>query len=410
MDAYPDQAPCLYFAIRDDGTVAGVNDTFCVKSGYSKEDVTGRKSDFLFTIATRIFQQTHFLPLLKMQGYAEEIYMTLQAKNGQHLPVLINAERKMIDGEAVTRYAGIIVHNRKKFEDELVAATKAAEAALHQNTDLQRAKNSLQEYAEQLDRQMEVITKQNAELRQFNRVVTHNLQEPLRKLFVFSDMIEDSTNAQTGLQIIEKIKNVSGQMHAVLSGLQQYVWLTETSIQVTAVAIDALLPEVTQQVQTEFPGVTILITKEEIPPVEADYDQVRFLLHQLLANAVRFRKPGNDVRVQVLSDKLLLNKFRNVTGKYKYVPFLKLQIKDNGIGLDPEYKEQAFELFRRLHKESGRGIGLSLCKKIVENHHGTITIDSKIGEGTTVCITLPFQQEEPAGDEKFSISNEEKTK
>jgi sigma-B regulation protein RsbU (phosphoserine phosphatase) len=402
MDAYLDQAPCLCFAIRDDGTVAGINDAFCTRTGYTSEEVISRKSDFLFTISTRIFQQTHLLPLLKMQGYAEEIYMTLQAKDGQRLPVLINAERKTTGAEAVTIYAGIIVHNRKKFEDELVAAKKAAEAALHENTNLQQAKNELQAYAEQMDRQMDLITKQNEELRQFNRVVTHDLQEPVRKLLIFSDMMQGTTDAKTGMEAIERVRKVSQQMHAVLSGLQQYVWLTEASIHPTLAAIDALLPEVTQQLETEFPGVTLSITKEEIPPIEADQDQMQFLLHQLLSNAVQFRKQGDNVQIQILADTLLLNKFRKVEGKYAYKPFLKLQIRDKGIGFDPVYKEQVFGLFRRLHPESGRGIGLSLCRKIVENHHGTITIDTKKGEGTTVCITLPVQQEERGSDESVT--------
>src|SRR6476646_10387200 len=114
MGTHLDSAPCLFFAIRDDGTVASVNDTFCIKLGYTKEEITGQKSERFFSIASRIFQQTHFLPLLKMQGYAEEIYITLKAKDGSHLPVLINAQRKEIDGEDTTLYAGIIVYNRKK--------------------------------------------------------------------------------------------------------------------------------------------------------------------------------------------------------------------------------------------------------------------------------------------------------
>lgn len=396
MALHLDQAPCLCFAIHEDGTVAEVNDAFCAKLGYAKDEVVDRKADFLFTTATRIFQQTHFLPLLKMQGYAEEIFMTLRAKDGSALPVLINAEHKEIGGKILTIYAGIIVHHRKKFEDELVAAKKAAETALHQNTALQQAKQALEENAAQLDRQMEVVSKQNEELRQFNRVVTHDLQEPLRKLLLFSGMMQDTTDAATRLKAVEKITAVSQQMQTVLSGLQQYVWLTEASLHLTQVALDALLPDVLQQLENEVPGVRIHLTKEVMPPIEADSEQMRFLLHQLLSNAVRFRKPGhNDVHIQLLSDTLQLNKFRQVAEKYTYRPFLKLQIKDAGVGFDPDYKEQVFHLFRRLHPSGGRGIGLSLCKKIVENHHGTITIDSRRDEGTTVCITLPVQQEVP---------------
>jgi signal transduction histidine kinase len=89
-------------------------------------------------------------------------------------------------------------------------------------------------------------------------------------------------------------------------------------------------------------------------------------------------------------NRIMLNKFRNIKEKYDYQEFLKLQLVDNGIGFNPIFKDQVFELFKRLHHSSGQGIGLSLSKKIVENHHGTITIDSKIGEGTTVTVLMPM--------------------
>lgn len=77
---YLDQAPCLYFSTSNDGTLLDVNEQLCQMLGYSKEDLIGRKADVFFTVATRIFQQTHFFPLLKMQGHAEEIFLTLKKK------------------------------------------------------------------------------------------------------------------------------------------------------------------------------------------------------------------------------------------------------------------------------------------------------------------------------------------
>ena len=90
---------------------------------------------------------------------------------------------------------------------------------------------------------------------------------------------------------------------------------------------------------------------------------------------------------------LLLNKFREMEGKYKYLEFVKLQIRDQGVGFNNEYQKQAFDLFRKLHPATGSGIGLSLCKKIVENHAGTISLQSQEGEGTVIIIFLPLRQE-----------------
>src|SRR5579875_1325835 len=182
MQNYLDQAPCLYYASTDDGILLEVNEHLCTMLGYQKDELIGKKAETLFTVATKIFNQTHFYPLLRMQGFAEEIFITLQQSNGEALPVLMNAVRKNIDSKEVNLHIGIIVHHRKRFEEELIAAKKTAEAALNENTELTKAKLALQEHSEELDRQISIANKQNEELRQFNRVVTHDMQEPLRKL------------------------------------------------------------------------------------------------------------------------------------------------------------------------------------------------------------------------------------
>lgn len=247
METYLNHAPCLYFSSADDGTLLDVNETLCVQLGYTRQELLGKKADILFTLSTRIFQQTHFFPLLKMQGHAEEIFITLQTKTKEHIPVLLNAERKTVNGEAINLYVGIVVHHRKKFEDELIAAKKAAEAALHESTALTQAKQELQQHLEQLDQQMNLVNKQNEELRQFNRVVTHDLQEPLRKLSVFTDMMLRNKEKENHIPLVEKLKRVSEQMRSIISGLQQYVWLTEAPNKLTAVNLNKLLLIVQQQ-------------------------------------------------------------------------------------------------------------------------------------------------------------------
>jgi sigma-B regulation protein RsbU (phosphoserine phosphatase) len=123
-----------------------------------------------------------------------------------------------------------------------------------------------------------------------------------------------------------------------------------------------------------------------------------FLVKELLLNAVKFRRPGNLVDVKIVASQLLMNKYRQLTGKYKYIECVKFQISDDGRGFDGTYQEQAFELFRQLHSASGNGVGLSLCKKIVKNHGGAIRLESQPNVGTNVVIFLPIAQ-------KTTISN-----
>ncbi|MDQ3278077.1 MAG: ATP-binding protein [Bacteroidota bacterium] len=399
MEAYIQDAPCLYFTTTDEGTIEAVNDTLCHQVGYTRAELLGQKQDLIFTVPTRIFQQTHFFPLLKMQGHAEEIYITLLTKEGEWLPVLISARRKKAGEKYLSMYAGIVVHNRKKFEDELVAAKRAAEAALHENTALQQAKQELQEHTELLDQQMYLVNKQNEELRQFNHVVTHEMQEPLRKLFLFTNMLLEGSHVGSVENTVQKIRSVSEQMKAKLSGLQQYVWLIETPIRMTSLSLHGMFTAAVAQLQKEHPDVSIHLRIDDLPEVYADKGQMELLINEITANAVRFRKHPNAVTVFVSASIIQENRFRTIADKYAYTDYVRIQVRDDGQGFDATYKDQVFALFRRLHTTGGRGIGLSLCKKVVENHQGTITIDSRIGEGTLLTLTLPYITQ-PAATER----------
>jgi sigma-B regulation protein RsbU (phosphoserine phosphatase) len=324
-----------------------------------------------------------------MQGQAEEIYLTLQSKNSQQVPVLVSASRIINGEEALITFAGIVVYNRKKFEDELVAAKKAAEKALEENSALLQMQRELQERTELLDQQMYLVSKQNEELRQFNHVVTHELQEPLRKLFFFTGMLQDTITDSNG-KAVAKIRSVADRMRSLLSGLQQYVWLTETTINGVQLDLGQLVSDSVDTLRQNHPGITIHVHTTGQPLFFGDREQMQFLVQEICANAVRFRKEDGPVMLRVSASVLQQNKFRSVRGKYDYSAFVKIRITDNGIGFDPVYKEQVFSLFKRLHANSGRGIGLSLCRKIVDNHQGSITINSRVGDGTTVTILLPL--------------------
>src|SRR5688572_23504674 len=104
MEPALDKAPCLYFASADDGTILEANEKLCAELGHSREELVGKKTDIFFTLATRIFYQSHFFPLLKMQQNASEIYISLKAKNGTEKPLLLNAERTIENGAAILRF------------------------------------------------------------------------------------------------------------------------------------------------------------------------------------------------------------------------------------------------------------------------------------------------------------------
>ena len=390
IDDFFENAPSGYFSFFDDGRFYVFNQTLCNLIGYSKDELKDKDVETIFTLATRIFFQTHFFPLVKLHGHAEEIFLTLLTKNKQHLPVLLNAKR-VGDTTPYTSCAFIVVPNRKKFEDELVNARKVAETALKENSELIKAKSELLAQAKQLDAQIQLINQKNHELEQLNTAVTHNLNEPIRKILVYSEKMQ-MHGLPEGLHAnIERLSRASEQMKLIVSGLQQYMSLTSAQNHFTFLDLNACFEKIANQILKENHGEEILLNLAVLPSLQADRHQIELLIYHILSNAVKFKKEI-PVKVTVTGTIMKQNTFRVVENKYNYEDFLKLEIRDEGTGFDPVYKESIFELYKRLDITKGQGLGLALCKKIVENHSGSITAESRINEFTKITIFLPLKQ------------------
>lgn len=382
-----EDAPFGYFSFFDNGALHVVNKTLCDLLGFEKPFLEEKNVETIFTISTRIFFQTHFFPLIKMQGHAEEIFISLLTKDKEHLPVLLNAKRYEKDGRPFTACVFIVVANRKKFEDELIAARNSAEKALRENSDLIIAKASLQQHAEKLDEQIQLVNKQNHELKQINHVVTHNLREPLRKVLMYTEIIQDDQSPQGLKKNLPKLITASKQMHNIVSGLQEYVWLNDTASSFSITDLDEIAQKILEQLQEK--GHQLILQTDSLPVIKADSKQIQMLFLHLMSNAIKFKKSETAV-LSISSSIIQQNRFKKVENKYKYEDFVRLQFQDEGIGFDPVYKEEIFELFKKLHSTEGPGLGLAMCKKIVDNHFGTITASSRPNEGTNISIVLPL--------------------
>lgn len=395
MTNYLDAAPCGYFAFSDQGEILRVNTTLCRLLGYTKEELLTQKLEVIFPVATKIFHQTHFFPLLKMHGHAEEIFIFLLAKNGRQVPVLMNASREEIDGIDSNNCACIVVQNRKKFEDELVNAKNRAESALKENKALMLAKEALTKESEKLDGQIRLVKKQNLQLAQLNRVATHNLQEPVRKILVFANMFSEKTrDLEQRENLFQRLVKSANVMRETLAGLQQYIWLNELALNSSPVNVGEIILDVKEKLNTEFPRESLELNQEEFPVISGNKDQLHLLFYHLLLNSIHFKKPATTVKVVIKATQLKLNNFKFVDEKYAYGDYLRIDIEDDGLGFDPIFKDQVFELFKKLHHLDRKGLGLSFCKAIVENHQGTIEADSTPGVGTRITITLPISAAE----------------
>jgi phosphoserine phosphatase RsbU/P len=389
-------APCGLFSFTDDGALVAVNDTLSEMLGYASGELLGSRVETLLTLASRIFYQTHFFPLVRMHGKAEEIFLSLRSKSGESLPVLLNAVRKEREGGVVNQCAFIPVRNRGKYEDELLNAKRVAEEALRNNEELARARQELELHARELDRKLSRLEQKNQELTRISTILSHDLREPIRKLSVFSGLFTQQDRevlSVTGQRSLDRIKAQSVKMEQLVLALQEFMLLDETHEPLEQVDLSDAVVSARQMV-AEMAGLSGMeLCSEPLPVIQGRRRQLVMLFFQLFENAVKFRKRDETPRIVIECCIVQHNSYRANTGRYHYTDFARIVFSDNGMGFDNRYSDYVFEALKKLDPSSpGQGIGLAICRKVVENHNGTISVESEPGRGTRFTMLLPLRQ------------------
>jgi PAS domain S-box-containing protein len=236
----------------------------------------------------------------------------------------------------------------------------------------------------------------NGDLESFILGASHDLQEPLRKILVFGDRLK----ALPEEQLEGEARDCLSRMHKSASRMQKIVQdlmtLSHASVQgqsFAPVGLAAVLAEVLVDLEAEIEQLGAQIHVGELPTIEADRGQIEQILRNLIANAFKFRKPGEPPAVLIESTILEADRARGAPeGKGT---FCEIRVVDEGIGLEEEHWEQIFEPFKRLHgrdEYEGTGLGLTICRRIAERHGGTIRAEGKPGEGSVFIVTLPVEQ------------------
>lgn len=262
----------------------------------------------------------------------------------------------------------------------------------------------LKEHQEALEIAIHELRRANDNLQQFAYVASHDLQEPLRKIQSFGDMLASQTaNLDADAQdMIQRMQGAARRMSVLISDLLAYSRLTTRREPFRPVPLTDLLPTVMDHLATAVTEANAQVRWTDLPTISGDPAQLEQLFDQLLANAIKFRRPDSLPRISISARRLAAKEVPQVAqarlpNRSAQKPgydtcFWAISVADNGIGFDEKYLDRIFVVFQRLHganKYPGTGIGLAICQKIVANHGGTITATSTPGQGSTFTVYLP---------------------
>ncbi len=249
---------------------------------------------------------------------------------------------------------------------------------------------------QQLEASVNELKRSNQNLEQFAYVASHDLQEPLRKIQSFGDVLRDQYEdalGDQGTDLIRRMQSAAGRMSALIRDLLMYSRIASYKEAFGQIDLNQVLTEVTDDLETIIADKKAVIKADPLPIIQGSALQLRQLFQNLLSNSLKFNRanvpPVIEIKTKIRSGSGL---FSLPDSDKKVNEYAVIMVSDNGIGFDPAQAERIFHVFQRLHGRSeynGTGIGLAIVQKVIENHHGSIQATAVPGEGATFTILLP---------------------
>ncbi|WP_051540984.1 PAS domain-containing sensor histidine kinase [Ahrensia sp. 13_GOM-1096m] len=363
-----EHAPCGYLTLAPNGLIVNVNHTFCTWSGYEKDDVLGKKLRDLLNVVGRIFYETHFAPLLRMQGYFDEVALDLITPDESRLAVLANAsERRDSDGNLeYTRVTLFRATERRRYERQLVDARENAEAL---KLELENG----------LDHE-----RQTAELREkFIAVLGHDLRNPLAAINSGARMLMRREKDEEKLSFLHLIQTSSLRMAGIIENVLDFARGRlggGMSINIEyGKSLTLMLDQVVSEIRTTYPDRIIETEYHSELIVDADHSRIAQMFSNLLGNAVSHGRADSPIQV---SAKIADNDFV-------------LAITNDGDPIPPAELSKLFEPFHcseSSSKKGGLGLGLYISTHIAQAHNGKLVADSQSGK-TTLTFSMPVHKD-----------------
>jgi len=356
-DLYED-APCGYVSTLPDGTIVRVNRTLLEWVGSSRESILSTKIQALLTIGSRIYYETHYAPLLRMQGFVNEIAFDLVSRDGRILPVLLNARERRDRDESplFNRITLFDATDRRRYERELLLARRKAEQA---------AKDKAALLA----------------------MLSHDIRNPLNALMGVVQMLEGGELSEQQRRLVRLLKSSSDNMLALLTHVLELSKAESSGFALveTPFALSDIVDDVISTFQTTARGKGVMLRSSvdaRVPPfVIGDPVAIRQVLTNLVGNAIKFTDRGS-VELTVVARELATDA---VT--------LAFAVADTGIGMAPDVLDRIFNEFTQASYETamrfgGSGLGLAITRKLLALYGTAVNVKSAPGEGSTFSFDL----------------------
>ena len=363
-----DNAPCGFVSFGDDGRITSINQTLLQRLGYAREELVDHHFESLLAIGGRIFYQTHFFPLVKLHGRAQEVFLLLRARNGDDVGMLCNAVRHQRGDHFVIDCVLMEVVERRKFEEALLQARQAAE----------RANVALEARTREAD-------EANKAKSTFLAVMSHELRTPLNAIGGYVQLLEMGVHGPVTKDQLDTLARIDRSQRHLLRLINDVLNLARIEAGRVEYVIDrvslsdeiaGVLPMVEPQIASKKHRFESAVADGLF--AKADREKLQQILLNLLTNAIKFTPSGGSVRVEagVSSPEQLF-----------------VRVIDSGVGIPADMLEKIFEPFIQVDTTGSRpgegtGLGLAISRDLARGMGGDLSAESKQGVGSTFQLTL----------------------
>lgn len=359
-----EDAPCALLRTDAEGLLLRVNATFCTWVGYPREELVGtrRLQDFL-TIGGRIFHQTHWLPLLQMQGSVSEVKLEIRRRDGRALPMVLNAIRRERGGVVVHDVAAYVANDRDKYEKELLASRRQLQAALEDAKDA---------HAQAKDRALVA--------EQMMGVLGHDLRNPLGTIVTGTALLMRLAPSAQQQAVLERIQRAAARSNRLISDLLDFTQArigAGLKVRHRPFRLHEVVHDAVDELALAFPGRELRHTREGPDDWFGDADRLTQLVGNLVANAMAYGDAAQPVRVATTTADT----------------HAEIRVHNLGKPIPKELLPRIFAPLSRGEEAAGQasslGLGLYIVQQIAKAHGGEVLVQSQAETGTEFTARLP---------------------